>query len=38
MIGRINYVLGCNGTLAGTTYTTGAVTGPCKVMAFFKSE
>ncbi|SLM27878.1 exported hypothetical protein [Desulfamplus magnetovallimortis] len=34
----INYVLGCNGTLAGTTYTTGAITGPCKVMAFFKSQ
>ncbi|SLM32559.1 exported hypothetical protein [Desulfamplus magnetovallimortis] len=34
----INYVLGCNGTLAGTTYTTGPITGPCKVMAFFKSQ
>lgn len=40
----INKVLGCNGTLSidpatGVgTFTTGPVTGPCKVMAFFKSE
>ncbi|SLM27926.1 exported hypothetical protein [Desulfamplus magnetovallimortis] len=34
----INYVLGCNGTRDGNSYTTGAITGPCKVMAFFKSQ
>ncbi|MBF0243515.1 MAG: hypothetical protein HQK64_13700, partial [Desulfamplus sp.] len=40
----INYVLGCNGNLiidpvTGIgTYTTGTITGPCKVIAFFKRE
>ncbi|MGD9731370.1 MAG: LamG-like jellyroll fold domain-containing protein [Desulfamplus sp.] len=38
----INYVLGCGGSVSGTspnyTYTTGAVTGNCKVIAFFKQE
>ncbi len=38
----INYVLGCNsdntGGLSGNTYTTGHITGDCKIMAFFKSQ
>ncbi|MBF0378374.1 MAG: fibronectin type III domain-containing protein [Desulfamplus sp.] len=38
----INYVLGCNndntGGVVGNTYTTGQITGDCKVMAFFKSQ
>ncbi|SLM27867.1 hypothetical protein MTBBW1_1170012 [Desulfamplus magnetovallimortis] len=34
----INAVLGCNGTLNGNTYTTGNITGPCKVMVFFQSQ
>ncbi|MBF0201306.1 MAG: hypothetical protein HQK66_08335 [Desulfamplus sp.] len=40
----INKVLGCNGTLSvdpGTgigSFTTGEITGPCKVIAFFKTE
>ncbi|MBF0259872.1 MAG: hypothetical protein HQK62_13755, partial [Desulfamplus sp.] len=39
---EINNVLGCNGVLSGTspnyTYTTGAITGPCKVIVFFRSH
>lgn len=31
-------VSGCNGTLDGTTYTTGAVTADCSVEASFKTE
>ena len=29
-------VTGCNGSLAGSTYTTGAITGPCTVTANFQ--
>ena len=33
---EIAEVTGCNGTLSGTTYTTGAITGPCVVNASFQ--
>jgi hypothetical protein len=32
----IDSVTGCNGTLSGSKYTTGAVTGPCAVTASFQ--
>jgi len=32
----IGSVTGCSGTLSGTTYTTGAITGACTVTATFK--
>jgi formylglycine-generating enzyme required for sulfatase activity len=34
---QISSVTGCNGSLSGTTYTTGAITGSCTVTANFTS-
>jgi hypothetical protein len=35
---KISSVSGCNGTLSGSTYTTGAITGDCTVTASFVSQ
>lgn len=34
----VSGVIGCNGTLAGSTYTTGAITGACTVAASFAAQ
>jgi len=35
---HVSYVTGCNGSLSGSTYTTGAINANCQVSAFFAQD